>query len=597
MKPTRRKEGPPILTESASPLLRRGLPSLVAIFLILLIVGLVWRNDSWIYSQIGWLDPWTYVGFGYSYDHPAFDADDYKIARLPWILAEYYTRHWLDAVASQYVLQLGSLFLQGWLFYLAIARLLGATSALVGAVFLLTLPLIHGPGGADYNYTPSGPLYALSLYLLTVAAPSGSCMLAVLFGISIGLLLHTNFLYVNMLACLSIHFLSLRRGVTRLMRPQSIISFVSFAALGILAVTTVLCFVNWAYGRRWVFFLDLAKMATKSLLDSSQQAAWWQSWQTGWYRHEAYVGILAAGLIGAAAVMLVAILKRDGRTVRPMVISLTGQYFLACAIWIFWQTAGQTALQPVYFAYPLWIPLAGVVSSIAAMSPRSLTRFDAVAITLVAGLAGLAPYSTHWSIQRPITDFYTSLGLFSAVFGLALFLNWRSARAGLFGLALLLGPANASVNANSANYRRAACTDRRDAQLALIAAHKAIASFDPDFLRPVFVWRNPDNSDSVSTSTCSLIPGRYFGDSLAWSGWKYLDDARPFRSIPEISRERLRYLSTKDALIIMVTDDLHAVAQMRDRFADLGANFSPPTQLWITQGTIRFSVMILQRQH
>ena len=595
MSPITRKGVLSILTENVSALLGKYLPRPAAIFLISLIVGLVLRNDSWIYSQIGWLDPWTYVGFGYSYDRPAFDPDDYKIARLPWILAEYYTRHWLDAVASQYVLQLGSLFLQGWFFYLAAARLLGAMPALVGAAFLLTLPFIHGAGGADYNYTPSGPLYALSFYLLTVAAPSSRSMLAVLFGISLGLLLHTNFLYINMLVCLSIHFLSLRRGAAKLMRPQSAIAFGAFSALGVVAVTAALCLVNWSYGRQWLFFLDLAKMATKYGLDSSQQAPWWQPWQSAWYSHEAYVGVLAAGLIGAAVVMLLAYLQRGDPAVRPMVISLTSQYLIACAIWIFWQTAGQTALQPVYFAYPLWIPLAGVVSSIAAIALRPLTRIDALAIALVAGFAGIVPYSAHWPMQRPITDFYASLGLFSAVFAGGLFLNWRNARVGLYVLAFLLGPANAWVNANSANYRRAVCTDRRDAQLALIAAHKAIASLDPDFFRPVFVWRNADNGDSVSTSTCSLIPARYFGDLLAWSGWKYLDDARPFRPIPEISRERLRYLSAKDALIVMVTDDSRAVAQMRDRFADLGADFGPPRQIWINQGTIRFSLMIFQQ--
>jgi len=591
-----RKGQPPTATANASVLLTKYSAGAAAIFLILLIVGLIFRNDSWIYSQIGWLDPWTYVGFGYSYDHPRFDADDYKIARLPWILAEYYTRHWLNPVASQYALQLGSLFLQGWFFYLAAALLFGPIPALIGATFLLTLPFIHGPGGADYNFTPSGTLYALSFYVLTGAARSSSCMLAVLFGICLGLLLHTNFIYINLLVCLAVHFLSLRCGAAKLMRAQSIISFGAFTALGLFAVTATLCLVNWSYGRQWLFFLNLAKMAARYLADSSRQTPWWLPWRSEWYSQEAYVGVLAAGLIGAAAAMVLAWSKRVEPATRSTIINLTSQYVIACAIWIFWQTAGHTALQPVYFAYPLWIPLAGVVSSIAAIAPNLVRRADAIAIAGVAGLAGIAPYSSHWPIQHPLNGFYASIGLFSAVFLGAVFLNRQKTRLGLYVFAFLLGPANAWVNASAANYRRAACNDRRDAQLALIAAHNVIVSLDPDFSRPVFVWRNPDNGDSVSMSTCSLVPARYFGDSLTWSGWKYLDDARPFKPTPEISRERLQYLIAVHAVIVMVTDDSAAVAQMRDRFLDLGADFDPPQQIWIEQGTIRFSLMILRQR-
>jgi hypothetical protein len=567
----------------------------VACFLALLIAGLVIRNDSWIYTQIGWLDPWAYVGFGYDYGHPRFDADNYKLGRLPWILAEFYTRHVFDPVASQYFLQLSSLLIQGWFFYLALDRLLGMVPGVIGAAFLITLPFIHGSGGADYNDTPSGMLYALSFYVLTVAAPSSRPVWPVLFGICLGLLLHTNFLYVNLLVPLLMHFASLRWHESELMQPRSILAFCALALLGAFAVTVALCFVNWSYGREWLFFATFAKMATGYLLDSSSQKLWWQPWSNEWYRHAVYVGVLAAGVVTAATLVLLACFKRGNPATRFQIVNLTVQYMSVCAIWIFWQTIGQTAFQPYYYAYPLFVPLACVVSSIVAFSARPEPRINIVVLAAIIAFASVMPYSSHWPIKASIQTSYESLSLFLAIFAVGLLLISLSARLGICVFALLLGPANAWVNQDDVHYRRAPCTDRRDAQLALIAAHNAVASIDPGFSRDVYVWRHPDGDNAISVSTCSLVPERFIDDSLSWSGWHYLDDARPFKQqISEISAERLRDVIHLDPIIVIVTESSQITEQLRQRFANLGRQFDSTKQIRINQGEVRFSLQILK---
>lgn len=567
----------------------------VACFLALLIAGLVIRNDSWIYTQIGWLDPWTYVGFGYDYDHPRFDADDYKLGRLPWILAEFYTRHVFEPVASQYFLQLGSLLIQGWFFYLALDRLLGMVPGVVGAAFLITLPFIHGSGGADYNNTPSGMLYALSFYVLTVAAPTSRPVLPVLFGICLGLLLHTNLLYVNLLVPLLMHFASLRWRDSELMQPRTILAFCALTLLGALAVTVALCFVNWSYGREWLFFATFAKMATRYLVDSSSQKLWWQPWSSEWYRNAVYVGVLAAGVVTAATLVLLACFKRGNPATRFQIVNLTGQYMSVCAIWFFWQMIGHTAFQPYYYAYPLFVPLACVVSSIVAFSAQPEPRINIVVLAAIIAFASIMPYSSHWPIKDLIQTSYESLSLFLAIFAVGLLMIPLSARIGVCVFALLLGPANAWVNQNDVHYRRAACADRRDAQLALIAAHNAVATTNPGFSRDVYVWRHPDGDNAISVSTCSLVPERFIDDSLSWSGWYYLDDARPFKqAISEISIERLRDVIHHDPIIVMVTESSQIPDQLRQRFADLGRQFDPTQQIRINQGVVRFSLQILK---
>jgi hypothetical protein len=566
-----------------------------ACFLALLIAGLVIRNDSWIYTQIGWLDPWTYVGFGYDYGHPRFDAEDYKLGRLPWILAEFYARHVFNPVISQYFLQLGSLLIQGWLFYLALDRLLGMVPAVVGAAFLITLPFIHGSGGADYNNTPSGLLYTLSFYVLTLAAPSSRPVWPTLFGVCLGLLLHTNLLYVNLLVPLSIHFASLRWREPELMKPRSIVVFCALALLGAFAVTLALCLVNWAYGREWLFFATFAKMATGYLVDSSSQKLWWQPWSNEWYRHAVYVGVLAAGILAAAILVLLACFKQGNPAARFQIVNLAAQYMIICAIWIFWQTIGHTAFQPYYYAYPLFVPLACVVSSIVAFSARPEPRVNIVVLAVIIGFASIMPYSSHWPIKDSIQTCYESLGLFLAIFAVGLLFISLSARIGVCVFVLLLAPANAWVNQNDFHYRRAACTDRRDAQLALIAAHNAVASVNLSFSRDVYVWRHPDGDNAISVSTCSLVPERFIDDSLSWSGWYYLDNARPFKqAISEIAVERLRDVIHHDPIIVMVTESSQIADQLRQRFADLGREFGPTQQIRINQGVVKFSLLILK---
>ena len=67
-------------------------------------------------------------------------------------------------------------------------------------------------------------------------------------------------------------------------------------------------------------------------------------------------------------------------------------YLCAALIWVFWQSVGQTALQPFYFAFPLGFPLAGALAAMVAImvarevKPVALTLFALcfAAMTIIA---------------------------------------------------------------------------------------------------------------------------------------------------------------------------------------------------------------------
>ncbi len=98
-------------------------------------------NDDWMFSPIGWVDAWYYVGYGLKYNDPSFLDTYYKISRLPWILIEYIFRSNFDyyhaSVMMQLMLMMGTIFA----LYMALLRTLGRVGAFFGTLFYATYTL------------------------------------------------------------------------------------------------------------------------------------------------------------------------------------------------------------------------------------------------------------------------------------------------------------------------------------------------------------------------------------------------------------------------------------------------------------------------
>ena len=50
----------------------------------------------------------------------------------------------------------------------------------------------------------------------------------------------------------------------------------------------------------------------------------------------------------------------------------------------------------------------------------------------------------------------------------------------------------------------------------------------------------------------------------------YLDDARPFKPIAGLASGRLRYVTRENLIVVIVTNGPASIAQIQDRFADIG---------------------------
>jgi len=581
------------------------IPVICLATLATILVVLVSRNDSWIYTRPGWLDPWTYVGFGYEYANPLFLPGHYKMSRLPWVLAEFSVRQLFNVVAAQYVLQLGALFIEGAFFFLAIKRLLGSVSAVVSAAFLLTVTFAHGPahssGGADYHTALSGPLFACSFYFLTRAAESGSVITSFLFGAVIGMTVHTNPLYLNFGAALTIHCVSIWIEQRRTGWISLLLKLVAIATAGALSITLVLCIVNWLDGREFLFFLPQIAYTKFYLLDRTQTAHWWKSWENGWYWDSEYLALICAGFIVATVLPLVAAYFSMDRKVRIYIQSLSFQYLILALIWIAWQTFGRDALQPGYFAYPLWIPLAGVVACLIALHGD---RIDAFNIFLVCGTSVIAfafPYSFYGDLARviaflPTVPFEKVFVTFLIIFSAAIILARR--RGGIYILALLLGIGNALSAEYPEFYSREGCTASRDGQVVITSIHKYLASLDPTFTR-VLLWAARDEEESLTP--CANMPTRFFADSTAFTGFRHLVSDRsgqvmldPYTPITKIDGKILTDAIKADSIIVLVTRRAELPEQLRKRFAAMGKIYGTARNKSFTAGTITVPLFILK---
>jgi hypothetical protein len=139
------------------------------IFLIPIILLL--NNENWLYTEIGWTDPWSYLGRFLFYDSQTFD--DYKVARFPWIWSGFAAYRLFSPETATVVLSLSYFYLALFSFYLILTRLFSTRSAFVATVLLACYMEFQGSYGWLYHNMAATALYLLSLLLLIHAATVG----------------------------------------------------------------------------------------------------------------------------------------------------------------------------------------------------------------------------------------------------------------------------------------------------------------------------------------------------------------------------------------------------------------------------------------
>ncbi len=382
------------------------------LLLILIPVVFMLINDDWMFSPIGWVDAWYYVGYGLKYNDPSFMDAYYKISRLPWILIEYIFRSNFDyyhaGVMMQLMLMMGTIFA----LYMALLRTLGRIGAFFGTLFFATYTFSYASGGADYHNGSGGLFFALSwICALRAAETKVSVRWTVATGVMVALSVHSIIVMANLVLIPVVFFVAHYRNLHDRWPP--ILRTILLGAVGAVAITLLLCAINWSVGRNPWFFLLQFKLASSFVSDSTHQSSWWHDWSTPWYLSTSrlYLFPAAAGLLASLPLTLYIWRKEKNPKRRNMQVI----YALLCTfyglLWIFWQTMGQTSLDWVYFAYPLIFPLAGLIGAAAAVNAGKLDGELGISFSPVGGYRRCDYHRAVCALSAPEFP-HTETGLF-----------------------------------------------------------------------------------------------------------------------------------------------------------------------------------------
>jgi hypothetical protein len=179
----------------------------IAVILLIPVILLL-NNESWLYTDVGWTDPWSYLSHFLHYD-TANEFFDYKVARAPWIWSGFAAYRLFSPETATVVLCLSYFYLALFSFYFILARLFSARAAFVTTVLLACYMEFHSPYGWLYHNMVSTAFYLLSLLLFIHATEAEKRQNAWLFssGAVLFLTICTSLVYLPLVIIPIIFFL------------------------------------------------------------------------------------------------------------------------------------------------------------------------------------------------------------------------------------------------------------------------------------------------------------------------------------------------------------------------------------------------------
>jgi hypothetical protein len=559
-------------------------------------------NSSWLYTRIGWLDPWTNVGYFLHYNDPTFLNWYYKISRLSWILPGFAAYHIFRPIVANYLLHVGYLLVSVIFFYLTVARLFGAVVAFATAACLATFTPFDGSGEWDYQNAGAGAYYIVSFYLLTcVPGSKNERPLLIGAGAAYAASVHATIGFINLVPILAGHFLVLHHDrFGRLPTRRSILETVLWFAAGAVALTAMLGLVNAAIGRDFLFYKPLLNLVISFLRDNQNQTPWWVPWSSGWMLSVYSLQWIApnfAALLGCIACTVFAILRRQTNRIA---ISLQIQYIFVGTLWIVWQSLGQTALQPEYFAYPLYPVMFFAVAGIAATwkYPEKLHSMPilfyvvlAIIVVLPLTVPAMAETLVQWTshIEELSISLLAvlSISVFAAAHGRPIFLAVAVLS---FSISNAFAAAASDFHPIQDYSYRESCKDRAGAYSALIDSNLFLTRFVPSSPDMLVWW---DHNEVVHDSKGCSMALTAFAKSMTSFGLSYL--AIPWQGMPEPNELPASSISAilGEKRLAIPTADPANVDRIRAQYAQNGIKLTVVGQMPIRTSRFAFNLYVL----
>ncbi len=549
-------------------------------------------NRDWFFTPEGFLDPWQYVGFFRLYEDLDYSPEEYKLARLPWILAGHAITRFMPTMSAAYVLHAIFLCALPLTFFGATYVLLRRTS--LSAVVALCLGFythMHGPGGWDYNNTPSGPLFLATLWILVLPSSLRGGAVALTFGGGMAALTaHANLLMVNLFpAALYIHLAASRAESGRWPNARMVVSRFGWALVGALLITVVLGVINWSVGRDFVFFSGLVRKVMRFLTGSGEIVGRPLS-DLGWVLTSRYLAPLAAIFVSGIVFLLYGnktdsdrfatrhmgkVLKGSDATARLVPRALIVQFLGSGMLAIVWQILGQPVLDwgdNLVYALNLsaFLALAGLLSS---GWPESLDRRWPLTIAATAALMAICLVESLPTLSR-IAAWMTPTVILAGgiVFSVPLVMYlWRPsvATAWLFVIVFAIG--NRVVADVPQSYAvDDPCKVQPAVYRAIVEAASRLVAIDPLYNR-VAIWFSQD--ERISPLPGCPVRLDWMGYSIrTMTSMNYLGKP-PMPDVEEMPEQVIRAIQDTDTILTIVSDRSESLRKWEHRLASVGLHY------------------------
>jgi hypothetical protein len=280
---------------------------------------------------------------------------------------------------------------------------------------------------------------------------------------------------------------------------------------------------------------------------------------------------LPAAVVVAGVAFLVSGRRRispsDGRLAAALVI----QFLAMAGLWIAWQTAGQTALSPEYFAYVLipscFIAIAGMVSQRwpdwceQHWPVTLLTTF----VLLFVGLTVDNPPGAGAVAMLAQGSLVAIAALFLLGFAVVL---WRPAVVSVAVLLAAFGYGSRLV-AGSADYLAGdPCKVQSAAYAAVVDAASSLITIDPLYTR-ARVWF--DESELLRpTGACTLRLGHISYSAATMASMAYVTRPFPMPSVEDVSDAAIEALTQGDGMLAIITSQSAVLDAWKRRLAGMG---------------------------
>lgn len=527
-------------------------------------------NRDWMQTHVAFLDPWHYEGFFRHYLNPSYSVGAYKVARLPWILTGFSVNQVLPPLAAAYVLHGVFLCATGFALFLALRALLGRVSlAGVLATVFGFYTHAHGSGGWDYNNTPGGFLYLITVWMLALPVVlAGRPVAMMLAGAVAAVAVHTNILLVNFLPVLAfVHLRTIQVRIGAVPPVRALAARVGWALLGAALVTVLLGVINWLAGREFVFSRSLFNLVTHFVSDPEQyQAVFWKPW-SAWVLGARYLALPIAVFV-AGAVALIRSRRQD-----PIADALLWQFVAMAVVWTIWQAAGQTALDAHYMAYPLtpscFLALGGLLVR---SWPHACERYSpafaaATALLCVFCLVGVL----DWSF-RIVTAAVASTSLLAGglVFGAGLLVFFlRPGLTTTLVLILVLAVGNRLAATQPRQYSAFdPCQFEPETFSAVVEAEAWLGSIDPTYAR-IRTWF--DERETIEPQPgCRVLMGAIASAITTMSNLPYVTRPFPMPAVDDVPAQAVQTLASNRGRLAIVSNSTDTLERWTRRLEHSG---------------------------